>query len=148
MRPILITSCAAVALAIASSTAQAADKTAAPILGVWVAESLEADGKAAPPEAISRMRFSFKEDKLLVRGNFQDDREEECTYKIDPKRSPSHLEFTPANEKKPVLGIYEVTGDKLKLCLRHASSTEGRPTEFATKEGSKLILVVFKREKP
>ena len=148
MRPFLMTTCAAVALVTASSITRAADNAAAPILGVWVAESLEADGKAAPPEAISRMRFNFKEAKLLVRGNFQDDREEECTYKIDPKQSPSHLEFTPAKEKKPVLGIYEVTGDKLKLCLRHGNSTEGRPTEFATKEGSQLILVVFKREKP
>jgi uncharacterized protein (TIGR03067 family) len=61
---------------------------------------------------------------------------------------PKQLDFTPPKEKKPILGIYEVTGDELKVCLRHASSSEGRPTEFVSKADSKLVLIVFKRQKP
>jgi uncharacterized protein (TIGR03067 family) len=116
--------------------------------GVWVAQSMEADGNAAPAEAVKRMRFTFKGDKLLVKGNYDDDREDECTYKVDPRQSPKHLDFTPVKEKKPIRGIYEVKGDELKVCLRHADSSEGRPTEFATKAGSRLVLIVFKKQKP
>ncbi len=94
------------------------------------------------------MRLTFKGDKLLFLGNFDDDREEECIYKFDVKRFPNHLEFTPPNEKKPILGIFEVKGDELKICLRHARSNKGRPTEFATKEDSQLILLVLRRQKP
>jgi len=118
-----------------------------PLQGVWVGQTMEADGMAAPSEAVKRMRFTFKDGKLLVRGNFDDDREEDCTYRIDPKQSPKHLDFTTPTEKKPVLAIYDVNGNELKVCLRHASSSDGRPTAFATKAGSKLVLIVFKKEK-
>jgi uncharacterized protein (TIGR03067 family) len=119
-----------------------------PLQGVWAAQSVEADGKPAPAEAVKRMRFTFKGDKLLVRGNHDDDREEECPCTVDPKQTPKHLDFTPPKEQKAVLGIYELKGDELKVCVRHASSSEGRPTEFATKAGSKLVLIVFKKQKP
>jgi uncharacterized protein (TIGR03067 family) len=118
-----------------------------PLQGTWIGQSMEFDGKAAPAESAKRMRFTFKGNKLFVQGNFDDDREEECTFKSDPKQSPKHLEFSPPKEKNPVLGIYEVKNDELKICLRHASSSDGRPTAFSTKEGSKLILIVFKKQK-
>lgn len=126
--------------------AKAADD-ATNLQGVWIAESMEADGEAAPAEAVKRIHFTFKGDKLFVKGNFADDREEECTFKVDAKQSPKHLEFTAPKEQKPVLGIYEVKKDELKICLRHARSADGRPTEFATKPNSKLILIVFKKQK-
>lgn len=118
------------------------------IQGVWIAQSMEADGKPAPPEAVKKVRFTFKGDKLLVRGNFSDDREDECTYKLDPKQSPKHLQFTPPKEEKPVLAIYEIKGDELKICTRNPSSPDGRPTGFTTKAGSGLALIVFKKQKP
>src|SRR5207247_1473634 len=127
---------------------KAADDEKDALQGVWVAQHMESDGKPAAPGAVKRMRFTFRGEKLLVRGNFDDDREEECTYKVDPRPSPKQLDFTPPKEGKPILGIYEVKGDELKVCLRHASSSEGRPTEFATKPDSKSILIVFKRQKP
>ena len=98
--------------------------------------------------AVKGMRLTFKGDKLLVRGNFADDTVAECAYALDPKQSPKQLDFTPPKAGKPVLGIYEVKGDELKVCMRHADSKGGRPTAFATKEGSGLVLIVFKREKP
>jgi uncharacterized protein (TIGR03067 family) len=125
----------------------AAPDDKASLQGVWIAESMEADGKPAPAEALKRMRFTFKGDKLLVRGNFADDREEECSYGIDATKSPKHLDFTPPKEKEPILGIYEIKGDDLKLCLRHGGSSAGRPTEFSAKPDSELILFVFKRAK-
>ena len=123
--------------------------TAAP-LGVWVAQSMEADGQKVPEEVVKRMRFTFKADKLLIKGNSkkQDDSEQECVYTVDAKQTPMHLDFTPPNQDKPVLAIYEVKDDELKICIRHASSKDGRPEKFETKAGAKLVLFVFKKQKP
>jgi uncharacterized protein (TIGR03067 family) len=115
--------------------------------GIWTAQSMEADGKAAPANAVSRMRFTFQGKKLLVKGNSPDDREEQCSYKIDTTKSPNCLDFTPTKEKKTVLAIYEVKEDELKVCLRHEGSPGGRPTEFSTKPDSGLVLIVFKKAK-
>jgi uncharacterized protein (TIGR03067 family) len=135
-------------LAFVTGAGPAAPDDKASLQGVWIAKSMEADGKPAPAEEVKRMRFTFKGDKLLVRGNFDNDREEECSYEIDATKSPKHLDFTPPKEEKPILGIYAVKGDELKLCLRHGNSSGGRPTEFSTKPESDLILMVFKRAKP
>lgn len=118
-----------------------------PLEGAWVGQSMQVDGQPAPAAAAKNMRFTFQGEKLLIRGNFADDKEESCSYKVDLKQSPMHLEFTPPNEEKPILGIFEVKDDQLKICMRHASSDEGRPTEFATTKGSRLILLVLKRQK-
>jgi uncharacterized protein (TIGR03067 family) len=129
------------------STSGAADDARAALQGVWVARLMEVDGKTAPAEATRRMRFTFKGDRLLIRGNFDDNREDACPYTIDPKKSPKHLDFTPPSEKEPVLGIYDLKGDELKVCLRHAGGTGGRPTAFATRAGSNLVLIVFQKQK-
>ena len=125
-----------------------ADDAKDSLQGVWVAQSVETDGKAAPADVVKRMRFTFKGDKLFIKGNFDDDREEECDYKIDSKQSPKHLDFSPPKEKKPVLGIFAVKGDELKVCLRHGGSSDGRPKKFTTKADSNLVLIVFKKESP
>ena len=52
-----------------------------------------------------------------------------------------------SHQTKPVLGIYEVNGDELKICLRHGLSAGGRPSEFSSKPDTSLILIVFKRAK-
>jgi len=115
--------------------------------GVWVATDMTADGKPAPADAVKRMRFTFKADKLLVRGNFDNDVEEECGYRIDAAKSPKQLDIQPPKEKQPILAIYDLKGDQLQLCLRHGGSSGGRPTEFASKPDSGLVLLVFKRSK-
>lgn len=115
--------------------------------GVWNAKSIEADGKLAPDEAVQRMRFTFKGDKLLIKGNTNDDTEEECAYQIDAKQSPKQLDIKPPKEKKAIQGIYELKDDELKICLRHASQPGGRPKDFDTKADKKVVIVVFKRQK-
>ncbi|MGA2063593.1 MAG: TIGR03067 domain-containing protein [Thermoguttaceae bacterium] len=118
--------------------------------GVWVAQSMVANGKPAPADDVKRVRFTFKGDKLLVKGNFADDREEACGWKIDPGKSPKHLDITPPKQEqdKPVAGIYEINGGELKICLRHGNSSDGRPTEFSSKPDSELVLMVFRKAKP
>ena len=109
---------------------------------------MESGGKPAPAEAARRLRFTFQGDKLLVKGNFPDDREETCSYKLDEQKNPNQLDFTPPKEDKPVLGIYKLKGDQLVICFRHGGSPGGRPTKLTTKDDPTLILVRFKKAMP
>jgi uncharacterized protein (TIGR03067 family) len=125
----------------------AAEDGKAALQGVWVARSMEVDGKAAPAEDTRRTRFTFKGDNLLLRGNFDDDSEDERACTIDPRKSPKHLDLTPAHEKERILGIYELKGGELRVCLRQAGGAGGRPTAFATRAGARLVLIVFRKQK-
>ena len=65
-----------------------------------------------------------------------------------PVNLAKHIDIMPPKEKNPVLGIYRIKGDELRLFLRHANGPGGRPTAFSTTAGSNLILMVFTRTKP
>ena len=70
------------------------------------------------------------------------------TYKIDPAANPKAMETTASTgpyKDKPLLGIYELDGDSLKIC--YAAPGKDRPTEFNSKAGSGWILTVHKRLK-
>ena len=108
---------------------------------------MKADGNETPPQAVERMKFTFQGDDLLLGGNFQNDKVQKCPYKVDATKTPKELDFTPPGAPKAVQGIYEIKGDEMRLCLRHASSSDGRPTEFASTPGSKLVLLVLKKQK-
>jgi uncharacterized protein (TIGR03067 family) len=54
-------------------------------------------------------------------------------FKLDPKRSPKEIDFTPteegnANKGKTYLGLYEVKAGQLRICYRGPGST--RPKNF------------------
>ncbi len=147
--PLLVISCvmmAAISFGEDAKDTGGADDAAA-LQGVWIAQSAESSGKAAGAEQVARMRFTFRDGKLFVAGNHAEGPEEECTYKIDPSQTPRQLDFTPPKEQKPILAIYEIKGDELKVCIRHGGSDKGRPTEFASTPGSELVLIVFKKQK-
>lgn len=141
----ILLTCLAPAWADDKATKELTEKDS--LIGVWVAKSVERDGKSAPAEVVKSMRLTFQKDKVLIRGNFNSDREDEVPYKIDPKATPKTWDFAPPGETKPILPIYEIKGDELKVCLRHANSPGGRPTEFTTKPQSGQILMVFQKQK-
>lgn len=140
--------CLSVILIAVPVASRAGDDAKKALEGVWIGESMIADGKPVPAADAARMRFAFRDGKLFLKGNFNDDREEECTYRLDAKQSPKHFDFTPKSEKESILGIYAVKGDVLTLCLRHEKSrARDRPTEFSSKPGSDVILLVWKKQK-
>ena len=100
---------------VAGAGGSAAPDDKASLQGIWNAKSMEVDGKPAPAEAVKLMRFTFKGGNVSVRGNFNDDREEECSYAIDATKSPKHIDIKPPKEDKSILGIYDIKGDELKL---------------------------------
>lgn len=111
------------------------------ILGTWAVESAEVRGQKLPEEKLKVIKVTFTpEGKWSRKG----DKEEEGTYKLDPAKNPKEVTIT-TNERDTELGIYKLDGDTLTVCLE-ANSNE-RPTEFATKVGSMVNLIVFKRVK-
>ena len=62
---------------------------------------------------------------------------------IDSSQKPKHIDLDVNNQT--LKGIYELEGDTLKLCYNLISRE--RPTEFASKPDSGLVLVIHKRVK-
>jgi uncharacterized protein (TIGR03067 family) len=52
---------------------------------------------------------------------------------------------TISTEKEVKLGIYELDGDRYKVCF--APAGKPRPSEFASKPGSGSLLQAWKRKK-
>lgn len=114
--------------------------------GTWTFESVETGGKEEPAAEFKKMSITFEGSKFTVK------KSEEViqvgTQKPDPSRSPKTLDVTVAeglNKGAVMLGIYEISGDTLKVCF----DPEGkkRPTEFKSASGSQTFVAVHKRVK-
>ena len=102
--------------------------------GIWKVTALEFDGNAMPA-------FMLGAATIVVNGDHFSTSGMGATYEgsvvLDAAQSPKHftLTFDQGPEKgNSNPGIYELDGDKWRLCL--ATRGGARPTEFATKSGS------------
>ncbi len=72
------------------------------------------------------------------------------TFAMDPSKSPRTIDLTVTEgpQKGQTLnGIYKLEGDMYTIC-RNAEPWKDRPTQFATRPDSGLMLVVWKRVQP
>jgi uncharacterized protein (TIGR03067 family) len=114
-------------------------------LGAWTFESVETGGKEIPAAEFKGITVVFEGDKYTVKKG--DEVIQAATQKLDPTKSPKTLDVTVAkglNKGTILLGIYEISGDTLKVCF----DPEGkkRPTQFKAASGSQTF-VVHKRVK-
>ena len=74
-----------------------------------------------------------------------------ATYKLDTKKTPFTIDVEAPGEKGSMLGIFKIDGDTLTICIAGDDAAGGknaeRPTKFESPEGSRTILVTFKRAK-
>jgi uncharacterized protein (TIGR03067 family) len=120
------------------------DKTDAEQLeGTWVATLVETDGSKAPADFTARVQMKFQNGFLMIRGLLGDNREVPCQFQIDPDKIPRSIDWTDLGSKQTVLGIYELDGDRLKLCI--ITTKRARPTEFKTQPKSNLSYLELKR---
>jgi RNA polymerase sigma-70 factor (ECF subfamily) len=113
------------------------------IVGTWAYASVEVGGRKVPEEDLKEAKMVFgAEGKFTANPKGH---EVAGTYKLDPAKKPREITITNA-EGQTHRGIYKLDGDALTICLPEEGAAE-RPTEFATREGTKVILVVLKREK-
>jgi len=119
---------------------------AALIQGTWKVVGGEENGKAVALPAGVEMAsvFTATEYSLLFNGQAK----EKGTFKLDASASPKALEFTitdGADKGKTQLGIYELNGDTLRLCI--AKPGTPRPTSFKTTQGGNAELFTLQRVK-
>jgi uncharacterized protein (TIGR03067 family) len=106
--------------------------------GSWKVVTLEANGQVVPEKdfkgirwtlAIKKNEFKYTAGALVLEG----------TFKTDGKK------FDAKGEASEIVGIFELQGDRLKVCLD--LSGKDRPSKFK-KLGSNAILLVFKKDRP
>jgi RNA polymerase sigma-70 factor (ECF subfamily) len=113
--------------------------------GTWVAESGEHGGKKAAEEFVQKCKIVIAGDKITLAGLVRGEKEDgvEGTFKVDPTAKPKTIDISLAN-REDVVGIYELDGDTLKVCLVESKGNT-RPTEFGGT--GQQVLIVLKRSK-
>ena len=120
---------------------------AARLQGTWACASMERNGKAIAPDeyrdgllAIEGEAFTYTlRGRLIARG----------TRTLDPSRTPKTFDDAHTAGSfagKTYRGIYKLEGDTLTTC--NGSRGQDRPTEFATRAGSGLLLATYERVGP
>ena len=141
--------CLVAALTIGRAGAQddTAKKELKKLEGTWATVSIEAAGeKVTDKDKIKTRKLTTKGDKYTLNVG---DESVQGTIEINPTKKPKTIDVKPdsgSNKGKTLLGIYELDGDNLKICL--AAPGKERPTAFATAPENGQQLVVYKREKP
>jgi uncharacterized protein (TIGR03067 family) len=114
------------------------------LAGTWHLTAAKANGQRVPAEHVPDLKLTFKAGKFtaqLGKGEPQ-----EGTYKLDPIKNPKRIDLNrtqgPEQGRKQV-GIYELTGDTLKICACDASKS--RPTDFDTRDKPGYSVLILKR---
>jgi uncharacterized protein (TIGR03067 family) len=142
----------AVALSLTPADASKDDskKDLEKLQGAWTISKITFDGGEVPADVVSKLRFEVKGDQWAVKGD--DDVVEEygkATVKLDATAKPQLIDFhvgEGSNKDADIEGIYEWTGpDEIKICAKVIGKE--RPTEFASPEDSRTVLMVLMRQK-
>jgi uncharacterized protein (TIGR03067 family) len=112
------------------------------VQGAWILAVGEKAGRKAPEEGLKTqtVMMTFAGSTFVWKTG---DRETRGTFSLDPARSPGEITMSAGDTK--LAGIYRLVGDELTICV---GKGEDRPTEFATREGAKALLLILKRKKP
>jgi RNA polymerase sigma factor (sigma-70 family) len=113
------------------------------IVGTWAFTSLVKGGQKEQEEDFKGAKLIFAADGKLTAKLPKG--EKGGAYKLGPAKKPKELTITTENDGT-ILGIYKLERDTLTVCLCDENDND-RPTEFASKEGTKVVLIVLKREK-
>jgi uncharacterized protein (TIGR03067 family) len=114
--------------------------------GTWRMTSVVIDGKKVHEDDLKHMTVIFRGDTYIVKNEGKE--VEKGTQKLDPTKTPRAIDahvLEGADKGKDQLGIYELTGDTLKICF--AAPGQERPKEFSSHPGSKHEYGVFQRPK-
>jgi uncharacterized protein (TIGR03067 family) len=145
LRPLLLI---APVILLSADFATADDDKAAgkgPLEGAWKLASVQLGGQALPMEKLHEAR-------LVVRGPKYSftlgDTRLEMTHELltDQRPGAMNLKIAEGQDKGKVYhAIYKLEGDRLTVC-RSIHPDQERPTQFASKTDSELLLVVWTRD--
>jgi uncharacterized protein (TIGR03067 family) len=133
-----------------SSTPAGRGVSSAGLDGTWKAVSIETDGQTAPKEATegNPAVLEISGDKIAVKVG--DRTFSQGTLRVDNGQQPPTIDINglalagrKAGQSGSSIGIYEVSGDTLKVCFTPAGGQ--RPKSFQTKPGSPGTLITYRR---
>jgi len=135
-----------IALTVGAQPRQQNTNESAKLEGTWAIVSVEIDGNPLPMDKL-------KESRLTIHGkqySFQlGETHLEFTYRRDASRSPNAIDLIVAagpEKGKVYHGICKLEKDRYEIC-RTTVPGKARPTEFATRPNSGLMIVVWQHEK-
>jgi uncharacterized protein (TIGR03067 family) len=135
---------AAAVVAVAADAKDDANKKDLDALqGSWKVQKLIRGGEEAPAKDVEKVVFTFEGNKATIDEGRP--KKETATFKLDATKKPKAIDFVPETKKESAEGVYELEGDKLKLCFTRPGAA--RPKEVASEKGSETILVFLKRDK-
>lgn len=114
--------------------------------GAWRVLTCDTNGVRIPIEAFKNVVIRFEGDTIT----FQDGKTvyDEIVFDLAPDKKPPEIDYHYTKGiKKGVKekGIYELAGDRLKLCV-HPNGKK-RPSEFGSPPGTGVQLMVLQRQK-
>ena len=133
----------AICALILSHAASADDLKA--MAGKWKIEKAEAGGKEVESDDLKTVLLTIIGERYEV---LVKDKQDAGTLKIDETQMPKAIDSTDTEGDdvgKVIKAIYEISGDTMRVC--YALDGGERPTEFATKPDTALLLITYKREK-
>jgi len=147
-RHLLFTTLIALFVAAPRGDAQkgSASKDLQPLQGTWSVVALRHDGKDVPKDKVEGIKFTVKGDHYTLKGGGDDYR---GTLSADASTSPKQLDATfvddQGKEKGRAQGIYEVSGETLKIRWREKGDG-GRPKDFTGETGTGVRSIVLRRD--
>ena len=122
----------------------------AKLKGSWKVVSIEFDGQMIPENIATQLAYLFDGDKVTLKGRILSSAgnyafqpaDHDCTFKVNPAKKPKEIDIA-VTKDKTIVGIYEVKGNDLKICLSYANE---RPKEFSTKGKTGAAFLTLKRD--
>jgi uncharacterized protein (TIGR03067 family) len=120
-----------------------------PLDGHWIAVSAEYQGREVPLEEAKNKFPSAMLIKANQYGITWAGKQHEGTLRIDPTKNPAEIDFSGSvfDPVTPRKAIYELEGDRLKLCLAFVgpNADPPRPTSFRTDPPSQNVVLIYRR---
>jgi uncharacterized protein (TIGR03067 family) len=107
-----------------------------PLVGDWKVVSLEFAGEQIPPPVAAKGVCAVTPKHIVIAFG---DSAQVATYRLANSATPKTIDIV--SDGGTTLGIYELRGDRLVLC--YGLPGDPRPTEFASKPGTRLQLVTL-----
>lgn len=111
------------------------------ILGRWRVKSMGLRGRGVPV-GLQQLEIEFKQDKVRF---FEGGKHEIATLKLDPTKSPAHIDLEDTTGRQKIAGVYEISGDRLRMVW--AQTGNKRPTTLKPDKDVDLIVFVLERIK-
>lgn len=112
--------------------------------GEWQVVAVEHDGRVLPKDEFPFTRLRIRDEIIRHEG---EDHNQEVIFRLHPEQQPKAMDMqsTGYHSGETYNAIYALEGDTLTICR---PDDNARPTEFASKAGSRILLYTAKRIPP